>query len=447
MSTRSIACRYTADIQSENIMAAPAAVPSSNGIATSAGKFVPALIVLTSLFFMWGLITSLNDILIPHLKAAFSLSYLQASLIQFCFFSAYFFMSLPSGFVVERFGYKRGIIAGLGIAGCGCLLMYPAADAQVYGLFLFALFVLASGITLLQVAANPYVAILGRPERASFRLTLTQAFNSLGTVLGPRYGADLILTTVAVTTVTQVNRATEAASVQIPYLMLAAALVALAVMIGIVRLPVIQASSTLSDEPSHSVYVQHDSVWEYRHLVLGAVAIFMYVGAEVAIGSYLVNFMSQPDIAGLPEQTAGKSYLPWYWFGAMVGRFVGALVMMRIKPARVLTFNAIVAILLLIVAMVSGGPTAMYAVLAIGLFNSIMFPTIFTLAIDGLGKHTGRASGILCMAIVGGAVVPVVQGFMADKVTLLYSFAIPAVCYLYIVYYGAKGHYADSKRV
>jgi FHS family L-fucose permease-like MFS transporter len=396
---------------------------------------------------MWGLITSLNDILIPHLKAAFSLTYVQASLIQFCFFGAYFVMSLPSGFLVERFGYKRGIITGLTVAGSGCLLMYLAADAQVYALFLFALFVLASGITLLQVAANPYVAILGRPERSSFRLTLTQAFNSLGTVLGPYLGSALILSAVSTQTAAVVNRTAEAASVQGPYISLAAVLIVLAVLIAIVRLPAIEASTTQSDGSSHSLYAQHESVWGYRHLVLGAIAIFMYVGGEVAIGSYLVNFLSQPDIAGLSEYTAGHNYVPLYWGGAMVGRFIGAFVMTRIKPARVLAFNAIVVMLLLIVAMISGGRTAMYAVLAVGLFNSIMFPTIFTLAIDGLGKHTGRASGILCMAIVGGAIMPVIMAFVADSVTLLYSFTVPLVCYLYVAFYGAKGYRADLKPV
>jgi len=427
-------------------MTAPAAVSSPNGIATTTGNFLPALVVLTSLFFMWGLITSLNDILIPHLKAAFSLSYVRAMLIQFCFFGAYFVMSLPSGFLVERVGYKRGIIIGLAVAGSGCLLMYPAAGMRSYYFFLFALFVLASGITLLQVAANPYVAILGRPERASSRLTMTQAFNSLGTTIGPYFGSILILAaaTTAVTGDTAASRAAEAASVQGPYVALALVLFALAVAIGLVRLPVIEASETSSIEAA-PVMQHHDSVWSYRHLVLGAIGIFMYVGGEVAIGSFLVNFMSHPDIAGLPEQTAGK-YLSFYWGGAMVGRFIGAVVMTRVKPSRVLAFNSVVVMVLLLVAMASAGTTAMYAVLAIGLFNSIMFPTIFTLAIDGLGKHTGAGSGVLCMAIVGGAIVPVIQGFLADHISLLYSFVVPLVCYLYIAFYGVKGYRADVRR-
>jgi FHS family L-fucose permease-like MFS transporter len=421
-------------------MNSSAAVSPSNAANSSSGSFVPALIVLTSLFFMWGLITSLNDILIPHLKAAFSLSYVQAMLIQFCFFGAYFVMSLPSGFLVERLGYKRGIIVGLAVAGTGCLLMYPAAGTQSYMFFLVALFVLASGITLLQVAANPYVAILGRPERASSRLTMTQAFNSLGTTIGPFFGSILILAAArpAVTNEALTSRAAEAASVQGPYFVLALVLFALAVAIALVRLPSIEASDQPVDQRTAG-YQHHESVWGYRHLVLGAVGIFMYVGGEVAIGSFLVNFMSQPEIAGLSEETAGK-YLSVYWGGAMLGRFIGALVMTKVKPAHVLTFNAVAVMLLLILAMTAAGTTAMWALLAIGLFNSIMFPTIFTLAIDGLGKHTGAGSGVLCMAIVGGAIVPVIQGALADNVSLLYSFVTPLVCYLYIAYYGLKGH-------
>lgn len=405
-----------------------------------------ALIVLTSLFFMWGLITSLNDILIPHLKAAFSLSYVEAMLIQFCFFGAYFVMSLPSGYLVERTGYKRGIIIGLSTAGIGCLLFYPAAGTHSYAFFLGALFVLASGITLLQVAANPYVAILGPPQTASSRLTLTQAFNSLGTTIGPFLGSVLILAAVKPQGDDAAAKAAEAAAVQGPYIVLALVLFVIAVVIALVKLPQIEAQQQPSDVPAGvGAYQQHESVWAYRHLVFGAIGIFVYVGAEVSIGSFLVNFMSQPDIGGLTEETAGK-YLSLYWGGAMVGRFIGAAVMTRIKPGRVLAFNAVVTACLLLIAMLFAGKTAMWALLAIGLFNSIMFPTIFTLAIEGLGKHTGAGSGVLCMAIVGGAIVPVIQGFFADTISLLYSFVIPLVCYLYIAYYGAKGHYADFKR-
>lgn len=408
-------------------------------------NYLAALIVLTSLFFMWGLITSLNDILIPHLKAAFSLNYVEAMLIQFCFFGAYFVMSLPSGYLVERVGYKRGIIIGLSTAGVGCLLFYPAAGTHSYGFFLGALFVLASGITLLQVAANPYVAILGPPKTASSRLTLTQAFNSLGTTIGPFFGSVLILSAVTTQGDAISQAAAEAATVQVPYLGLAAVLFVIAVLIAVVRLPVIEEPQEPADAPgTAAAYQQHESVWAYRHLVLGAIAIFVYVGAEVSIGSFLVNFMERPEIAGLSAETGGK-YLSLYWGGAMVGRFIGAVVMTRVKPGKVLAFNACVAGLLLLIAMLFAGETAMWALLLIGLFNSIMFPTIFTLAIEGLGKHTGAGSGVLCMAIVGGAIVPVIQGLFADNINLLYSFVIPLTCYLYIGYYGLKGHYADFR--
>jgi FHS family L-fucose permease-like MFS transporter len=396
------------------------------------------LVVLTTLFFMWGLITSLNDILIPHLKAAFALSYTQAMLIQFCFFGAYFVASLPSGYLVKRVGYKRGIITGLAAAGVGCLLFFPAAAMHSYPFFLGALFVLAAGITLLQVAANPYVAILGAPQTASSRLVLTQAFNSLGTTIGPYVGAILILS--AVSAPGESSQAAQAASVQGPYLGLAAALFVIAVLIALVRLPQVEASEFVELDTAAT---SRSSVWQYRHLVLGAVAIFVYVGAEVSIGSFLVNFMGRPEIAGLPEDVAGK-YLSLYWGGAMVGRFIGAAVLTRVQSAYVLIVNAAATVLLLVSAMTFAGETAMWSLLAIGLFNSIMFPTIFTLAIAGLGRHTGAGSGVLCMAIVGGAIVPVLQGMFADRISLLYSFVIPLVCYLYIAHYGYKGHRIGS---
>jgi MFS transporter, FHS family, L-fucose permease len=403
----------------------------------SGPSYMPALVVLTSLFFMWGLITSLNDILIPHLKAIFTLSYLQASLIQFCFFGAYFVMSLPSGYLVEKLGYRRGIIIGLSTAGIGCLGFYPAAAVQSYPLFLAALFVLASGITLLQVAANPYVSVLGPPTTAASRLNLTQAFNSLGTTVGPYLGSVFILT---VATGAAVNKAEEIATVQGPYLILAGMLFAIAVMFSRFKLPVVKGmDATTAAADDHNV----PSVWKHSHLVLGAVAIFMYVGGEVAIGSYLVNLLAQPDVAGLQENVAAR-YVSLYWGGAMVGRFIGAAVLRKVKPGYVLAFNATCAILLLIVAMLSAGKVAMWAVLAIGLFNSIMFPTIFTLGIARLGRHTGEGSGVLCMAIVGGALVPVLQGYFADTIGLLPSFFVPAVCYAYIVFYGLKGHIVRS---
>jgi len=412
-------------------------------------SYALALSVLTSLFFMWGFITCLNDILIPHLKAMFSLNYTQAMLIQFTFFTAYAVVSLPSGFLVEKIGYKGGIVVGLITAGIGCLMFYPAAGTRSYLLFLGSLFVLASGITLLQVAANPYVAILGKPETASSRLTLTQAFNSLGTTIAPMMGALLILDVVspsadqlATMSADQLSayQLAEAASVQVPYLWLAGTLCAIAAVIAFIKLPVFTAHASSVDAASGK---SHDTIaksaWQYRHLVLGAIAIFVYVGGEVAIGSFLVNFLGQEEIAGLTAGEAGR-YLSFYWGGAMVGRFIGAAVMQKIKPWKVLTFNAVAAASLVLIAMLSGGSVAMWAILAVGLFNSIMFPTIFTLAIDGLGIHTGQGSGILCVAIVGGAIIPVIQGAFADSIGIQYAFFLPVLCYIFIAYYGTKGY-------
>jgi FHS family L-fucose permease-like MFS transporter len=360
-------------------------------------------------------------------------------LIQFSFFGAYFVMSVPSGYLVEKLGYRRGIIIGLSTAGIACLGFYPAASMQSYPLFLAALFVLASGITLLQVAANPYVTILGPSDTAASRLNLTQAFNSLGTTVGPFLGSMFILSA-AVSAGVAVDTAKEIQTVQGPYLVLAGLLFLIAIVFSQFKLPVVKGTdATTAGADDHNV----PSVWKHSHLVLGAVAIFTYVGAEVAIGSLLVNFMSQPDVGGLSENVAGR-YLSLYWGGAMVGRFIGAFVLRKIKPGLVLAFNAACAIALLLIAMSLSGKVAMWAVLAIGLFNSIMFPTIFTLGVAKLGRHTGEGSGVLCMAIVGGAIVPVIQGYFADTIGLLSSFFVPAICYAYIVFYGLKGHVVRS---
>jgi FHS family L-fucose permease-like MFS transporter len=408
-------------------------------------SYLGSLTLLTSLFFIWGFITCLNDILIPHLKSVFTLNYTEAMLIQFCFFTAYFVVSVPSGYLVEKIDYKGGIIAGLSIAGIGCLLFYPAAGLHSYPLFLAAFFVLASGITLLQVAANPYVTILGDPETASSRLTLTQAFNSLGTTIAPYLGALFILDT-AVKTVDEIKllnadqfsayQATQAAAVQNPYLLLAATLFFIAVFFALIKLPKINAAEAhvLGSQDSLA-----DSAWAYKHLVLGAIGIFVYVGGEVSIGSFLINFFGEPSIAGLAEQEAGK-YVSFYWGGAMVGRFIGAAVMQKIQPGKVLAFNAVTAALLVLITILGSGHWVMWTILAVGLFNSIMFPTIFSLAVSGLGKHTGQGSGILCAAIVGGAILPVVQGLFADRIGIQQAFFIPVLCYCYIAYYGWRGH-------
>lgn len=409
------------------------------GAGHAGRSYTGPLIALTSLFFLWGFITCLNDILIPHLKNVFQLNYTQTMLIQLCFFGAYFIVSLPAGALVKRISYKWGIVTGLVVAAIGCALFIPAANLRVYELFLGALFVLAAGVTILQVAANPYVTALGAPETASSRLTLTQAFNSLGTTVAPSFGALLILSsaTVAMDTLTpdqlDALRTTEAGAVKFPYLLLAATFLILAAIFAALKLPAIE-----DEEAAPKPGEASGSAWGYRHLVLGAVGIFLYVGAEVSIGSFLVNFVGDPSIAGLSEQSAAH-YVSFFWGGAMIGRFVGSAVMRYVDDGKALAFNAVAAGILLLATVLTTGHVAMWCVLSIGFFNSIMFPTIFSLALKGLGHHTSQGSGILCLAIVGGALLPLVQGGLADSVGIHLAFLMPILCYVYIAFYGLIG--------
>ncbi len=391
-----------------------------------------ALVTLTSLFFIWGFITSLNDVLIPYLKGMFELNYTQAMLVQFCFFGAYFIVSIPAGHLVSRIGFQKGIVTGLFVACVGCMLFYPAAVLKQYPIFLFALFVLASGITILQVAANPYVSVLGNPRTASSRLTLTQAFNSLGTTIAPIWIGPIILAAIVVNVAPEGAGGEQSSSVQIPYLILAASLFLLAVIFAYIKLPKIGISSETKN------LKKEGSAWQFRHLKLGAIGIFVYVGAEVGIGSFLVNYLSMESIASLEEAEASK-YIGFYFGGAMVGRFIGAAVMQKIQASKVLSFNGICAAILVVVSMMTSGSIAMWSILLVGLFNSIMFPTIFTLAIAGLKEHTSQASGILCLAIVGGAIAPLLQGMLADVIGLQYAFLIPFLCFIYIIFYGLNG--------
>ncbi|WP_426322438.1 sugar MFS transporter [Pseudoduganella sp. R-43] len=409
---------------------APNSSPATQQEAAGArqdGGNTGALVIVTILFYMWGLITSLNDVLIPHLKSIYTLTYVQAMLVQFCFFGAYFIVSMPAGALIRRIGYQKGAVAGLLIAACGCALFYPASFGG-YGLFLFAFFVLASGITVLQVAANPYVTVLGAARTASSRLTMTQAFNSLGTTIGPAVGGLLILSAVGAAA----GAAADAATVRGPYLGLAAALVLLAVLFHAARLPRVATSDDLA-QPGDG----QGSAWAHRHLVLGAIGIFLYVGAEVSIGSFLINFLGEPHIAGLSHAEASR-YVSIYWGGAMVGRFIGFAVMRVVSPGKTLAFNSLLAIALVLAGVFGKGSAAMWAILAVGLCNSIMFPTIFSMALHGLGKYTGQGSGILCMAIVGGALVPFAQGALADSIGVQASFMLPAACYTFILYFGAR---------
>lgn len=402
---------------------------------------VAAMSLVTTLFFLWGFVTVLNDILVPHLKAIFDLNYTKVMLIQFAFFSAYFIFSIPWAKLVDAIGYKKTMVTGLFTTALGAFLFIPAAGVASFPLFLVALMTLAAGITALQVAANPYVTVIGPPQTASSRLNLTQAFNSLGTTIGPRIGGLLILsanfkgageTRQMSADVLQAYRVQEASSVKLPYLVIGVVLVIFAILIAMFKLPAIPGA------------VRHDgsgvkaSLWKYRQLVFGAIGIFVYVGAEVSIGSFLINYFGQREIGGLSEFSAAK-LVTYYWGGAMVGRFIGSAVLQKVKTGTVLAFAAITACALVCISMLTTGHVAMWSIIAVGLFNSIMFPSIFTLGIAELGPLTGDGSGILVMAIVGGAILPVLQGALADHIGIHHAFIIPAVCYLYILYYALSG--------
>lgn len=418
----------------------PQTLDGNQAVKAIANNATP-LIIVTTLFFMWGLLTSLNDVLIPHLKAIYTLNYTQAMLVQFCFFGAYFVISLPAGMLIKKVGYQKGAVIGLIVAASGCAMFYPASMSG-YLLFLVAFFVLASGITILQVAANPYVTALGDPQTASSRLTLTQAFNSLGTTIGPFVGGMLILAGTALTAaqlaaLPQAEQATyrlkEAATVQMPYLALGAALLALAIWFALVKLPKINHDEATPD----SLMKSEAKLLSHRNLALGAIGIFLYVGAEVSIGSFLISFLGESHVAGLSLSQAAP-YVSYYWGGAMIGRFIGAFVMQKVSPGKVLAFNATFSILLILTAILGGGSLAMWAIIAVGLCNSVMFPTIFSMALNKLGGLTGQGSGLLCMAIVGGALVPFAQGFLADAIGLRWSFFLPAACYGFILFFGLK---------
>jgi FHS family L-fucose permease-like MFS transporter len=399
-----------------------------------------ALSVVTSLFFIWGFVTALNDVLIPHLKSIFDLNYAKASLIQFAFFLAYFLFSIPAAKLIDSIGYKQTMVTGVLVMGGGALLFLPAAVAPSYPLFLAALMVLAGGITLLQVAANPYVAVLGPPQTASSRLNLAQAFNSLGTTIAPLLGGYLILNAAAKTMdalhqmspeALQAYRVHEAASVKLPYLIIGLALLVLGFLISTFKLPPLPGAVHHKGDTTHSV-------WKHRNLVLGIIGIFVYVGAEVSIGSFLINYFSQANIGNISQSDASK-YLSSYWFCAMVGRFIGSAILQKVRTGQVLGIAATVACTLVGISMLSSGQLAMWSMILIGLFNSVMFPSIFTLGIAELGPLTGDGSGLLIMAIVGGALIPLAVGFLADRIGLQHSFILPAICYLYIVYYALKG--------
>lgn len=393
----------------------------------------PAMVgLVVFLFFAWGFSTVLIDTLIPKLKSLFELSYAEVMLTQFAFFLGYLVFSVPAGLLLARIGYLRAIVVGLVTMAVGCLLFSPAASMGVYEGFLAALFVMAAGITILQVAANPFIAILGSTATSHSRLTLAQAFNSLGTTVGPFFGAALILggATMAAGPVTDEIRRAEAHALQIPFLLIAGALLVLALIFWFKR----KASAPGTEQDVVGIAAALRLLSRPR-LGFGALSIFLYVGAEVSIGSLMTNYLMEPTVLGVPAATAGR-ILSLYWGGAMVGRFIGSFVLGRVSPGRVLTGCALAATVLAALSAISVGQVAAFAVVAIGLANSIMFPTIFTLALEGLGEETPKGSGLLCMAIVGGAIVPVITGSVADASSLATSLLVPALCYIWIATYG-----------
>ena len=436
---------------------------NSQSTRSMGSTFRGPFIVVTSLFFMWGFITVMVDGLIPRLKDVFELTFLQAGLVQFAWFAAYGLISIPGGNLIERIGYKKGILVGLTVAAVGCLLFYPAAGTRLYPLFLLALFVVAGGITILQVAANPYISVLGDPKRASSRLNLAQAFNSLGTTIAPIVAAGFLLSDKILNsdqqkllseTDLEAYRLAEASAVQGPFAALALAFLLLAILMGLSKLPRI-----LGGKPNGG----YAKVLQNKRLRFGAIGIFVYVGAEVAIGSYMVNYglelgvdeviresailSSMASIAGSIRgmslegiDTKGLigALLTFYWGGAMIGRFVGSAVMNRLAPHRMLGFFALCAAGMTILSVTSTGVLALLALLSVGFFNSIMFPTIFTLGISELGDLKPLGSGVLCTAIVGGAIIPPAVGALADQFGFALALILPVLCYFYIQFFAMR---------
>lgn len=436
-----------------------------------------AMAVATSLFFMVGFLTCLNDIIIPHLKAIFELNYAEALLVQFAFFSSYFVFSYPGGQIVERFGYKRAMIAGLITMAVGAGTFVPASYVASFPVFLSALIILAAGMTVVQVAINPYVTVIGPPATASSRLNLAQAFNSVGTFIAPSIGAYLILGGVGQITpsklhslpaaLQQTYRAEQASSVRMPYIGLALMLLLLALALGLIKLKtqtgVSQHTQDFRPGAFSEALEQQDSIWHHPWLLFAALGIFTYVGAEVSIGSLLVNYMGLPQVAALPEQLAAY-FLPVFWGGLMVGRFAGSAIMQKVRPGLVVGVAATFACILVFISMHTEGTglvythsialfghprtlmlprsTPMWTMLALGLCLSVLFPSIFSMGIEGLGPLTSKGSSVLIAAILGGALIPEIEGRLADRIGLQPAFIVPAICFMYIACFG----FAASRR-
>ncbi|MHA4844145.1 sugar MFS transporter [Flavitalea antarctica] len=402
-------------------VSAPEAELSENPVKS----YMPALFSLAVLYFMMGFITCLNDTLVPFFKTGFTLSYSQSSLVQFYFFLTYGVMSIPAGKVVEKIGFKNGMVMGFSIAAFGALLFYPASVWHQYFLFLAALFILAIGIVLLQVAANPYITILGPAKTASSRLTLIQGVGSIGTTVAPIFGAYFILSPLRDT-----GAGSEA--VRYPYIGIAVLLIIIALAVSKMSLPVIKLAPA-----SPAAKAKSKSVFSFRNLNYGAIGIFMYVGAEVSIGTFLTNYIS--DNIGITEKSANQ-YVSFYWGSMLVGRLAGSYILQRVKAPKVLSFCAVMAISMILISVFSEGYIAVWTMILVGLFNSVMFATIFSLSVTGLGEHTTKASGILSTAIAGGAIISYSQGLIKDSFPWEVAFMVPLICYVYILFYGLNGY-------
>ena len=390
------------------------------------GSYTLPLALILALYFGIGFITAMNDVLVPHFKDLFQLSNVRALLVQFAFFGAYFLLSIPSGRIVGRIGYKNGIVAALATIGCGLLLFLPASIIIAYPLFLLALFLVGCGLALLQVAVNPYISALGDPSRAASRLNLAGGFNSVAGTLAPRVGAVFIFVAAGA------SSAELARSVRMPYVVLSILAFTLALVTKLMHLPDLIPQRDPSEKGG-------GSAWDFRHVRFGAFAIFAYVGAEVAIGSLLINYLGQPSMGGLSHSAAAK-YVSYYWGGAMIARFLGAWIQRYVSQVRSLAFVSSLGCVFVATAVFGHGPVALWAIVSCGLFNSIMWPCIFPMSIEGVGKYTSQASGILVTMVVGGAVIPEIQGLLADHFGYQPSFLIVLLCYAYVLFFALYGH-------
>jgi FHS family L-fucose permease-like MFS transporter len=392
------------------------------------GSYLLPMILMVTLYFSIGFITALNDILVPHFKDLFHLTNVKALMVQLCFFGAYFVMSAPSGWIIGRIGYKRGIITALCTVAAGLLLFVPASMVILYPVFLLALFVVGSGFALLQVAINPYVSVLGAADKAAWRINICGIFNSSATTIAPKIGALFIFGAAGATT------AVLARSVRMPYVILAGYTLVIALITAFVPLP------ELIEKNDKTELTKADgSAWSFRHLRFGAVGIFCSVGTEVAIGSILINFLGQPAMGSL-SHTVAAGYVSFYWGGAMVGRIIGSVALLKVKAQHALLTVASLAATMVAITIFGHGRVAMFAIISCGLFNSVMWPCIFPLAVKGLGKFTSQGSGILITMVVGGAIVPPLQGYLADSLGYQKSFTIVLVCYAYLIFFALSGY-------